>query len=163
MYDERASGRLEGGVNGYAYVSNNPLKYTDPLGLIKWSGTVFTIAGGMAGWDLYTLTSECKCGYRAIARVSAMSASYGRGFTFAGSTVTLEDNQSCVDPYILEGGYLRISAGAAAGLGYGYNFIVMGGARSPGSFGWQGGFDLSAGSSVGQATVEWATKEKCCN
>jgi RHS repeat-associated protein len=37
---------LRGGLNTYAYVSNDPLRFIDPLGLVKWKGTVLSLSGG---------------------------------------------------------------------------------------------------------------------
>ena len=34
---------LYGGLNIYEYVSPNPLEYIDPLGLVQWSGTAFSM------------------------------------------------------------------------------------------------------------------------
>ena len=36
---------LYGGLNIYEYVSANPLEYIDPLGLVQWSGTAFSMGG----------------------------------------------------------------------------------------------------------------------
>lgn len=86
-------------------------------------------------------------------QVRAVSGSWGGGITGAGSFVTLVDNFDFVNPYVFDGAYFKVSAGLAAGVGYGFNLIIMGGARSPGSFDWQFGVDASAGVGFGKSQV----------
>src|SRR5262249_32663312 len=56
---------LRGGTNTYAYVNSDPLRFIDPLGLLKWTGNINTVGafGGLGGQLLYfILRSECMCG-----------------------------------------------------------------------------------------------------
>jgi len=120
-----------------------------------------TIGGGPFAYEIYTLVSECVNGYQGFARVKAKGLSLGRGITFAGSGVTLDDHLSNVDPLVFNGDYFKVSAGVAGGIGYGFNLIILGGAESPGAWSPQAGIDVSAGITGGKAEVEWSKVERC--
>jgi RHS repeat-associated protein len=145
---------LRGGRNTYIYVVGDPLKWVDPVGLVKWKGTSFTAGAGAFVWENYDLVSECKCGIEAHARVKAYGLSYERGFSFAGSFVDLQDHAPCPDANLLQGDYLKVSAGLAGVFGGGFSFIILGAASSPGSFGFEFGFDASAGVAIGKSSLE---------
>jgi hypothetical protein len=145
----------------YSYVGADPLRFSDPLGLVKWSGTNFTAGAGAFTGEFFDLVSECKCGYRTTARVRSAGLSYGRGLTFAGSFVELTDPFSCPDANLLAGDYFKVSAGAAGIFGVQFNFLILGAASSPGQFGAQFGFDASAGVSMGKSSVVWSFNTPC--
>jgi len=152
---------LRGGLNTYAYAYSSPLRRIDPSGLITWSGDVFTAAVAIGAVDIYTLKSECACGYEYVVRVKAYSGGLGRGATLTGSSVELKDTESCPDPEVLVGDYFRVSAGFAGGVGIGFNYILMGRAGSPGGFGVEYGYDISVGASFGQSYLDWAIRVPC--
>jgi len=58
----------------YSYVDSAPLSNGDPFGLVKWSGTAFFRGAGPVASDVFTLTSECKCGYQYLVRLSTRAA-----------------------------------------------------------------------------------------
>jgi hypothetical protein len=152
---------LKGGISTFGYVNGSPLRFSDPIGLVKWNGNSFTIGAGPFVWENYDLVSECKCGIKVRARVHAKGFSLSRGATFSGSFVSLEDKADCPDGGLLEGGYLKVSAGVSSGFGFGFGFLILGAASSPGDIGAQFGFDLSAGGAIGKSKVIWAHTEKC--
>jgi RHS repeat-associated protein len=145
----------------YSYVDAAPLAHADPLGLVKWSGTVLYRGIGPVTFDVYTLTSECRCGYKYRVGVSTKAAGLTRGWAWFGQTIEMEDFQSCPDPDFLAGDYLNVSFGAAGGAGVGFSFTILGGAGSPGSWAWLGGVGASAGGVAGKSTVEWRTRIPC--
>ena len=160
---------LRGGVNTYLYVQGNPLFYSDPLGLVKWKGTVLSVSGGMGpitgGVETYTLRSECKCGQRYLIRVRATTSfsgiSGGAPFSYIGSTAEFEDPADCPNPDVFNGGYGKYSFGVAVGVGYGFSMVTLGRARSMGGS-LEVGYETQAGFNLfGRSEVVWAFKE-CC-
>lgn len=152
---------LQGGINPYVYVENNPLSYVDPTGLVQWSGKVLSGGAYAGGAELYTLKSECINGWSAVVQVRAMGYSYGRGITFSGSKATFRDDFSYINPAVFNGPYGKASAGLAWGIGYGFNEVILGGAQSPGSWDWEAGIDASAGVTTGTSKVVYEKFEKC--
>ncbi|MCB9975694.1 MAG: hypothetical protein H6856_08695 [Rhodospirillales bacterium] len=73
---------LEGGLNTYAYVLQNPLTNIDPEGLIIWRGTVnhagLSVVALGADYFVFKLTSDCVNGRRAQVIVHASTI----GFNF---------------------------------------------------------------------------------
>jgi hypothetical protein len=132
---------------------------------VKWSGNNFSAGGGVFDWETYDLVSECKCGQKVHARVKAYGLSYGRGVTFAGSSVDLDDHAACPDPQLLAGDYFRSSVGAAGIFGLQFSTVILGSASSPGSWGMEFGLDASIGSTFGKSVLEWSFSEPCteCN
>jgi RHS repeat-associated protein len=133
---------LDGGLNTYAYVDSAPLSATDPLGLVKWKGTVFFRGAGPAAFDIYTLTSECKCGVSYVVRVRTTAAGLTRGAAWAGQLVEFQDPFDCPDPYMLSGDYFNVGLAVSGGLGV--------------------GFAAGAGAVLGRSRIEWIIKVPCC-
>ncbi|MEO6147962.1 MAG: RHS repeat-associated core domain-containing protein, partial [Sulfuriferula sp.] len=152
---------LMGGMNTYAYVGGTPVGYMDPLGLLKWSGHVLTGAAFAGGGEIYTLRSECVNGQRAVVKVRATGYSYGRGYTYAGSSVNFSDNFSYINPEVFSGPYQKVSGGLAWGIGYGFSEITLGGAQSPGAWDWEAGIDASVGVLIGKSSVMSEKYEPC--
>lgn len=68
---------LVGGVSTYTYAASNPIRYSDPTGLIKWKGT---FAGGTlftAGGYWIVLESECVDGRKATVYVAVAGPGIG--------------------------------------------------------------------------------------
>ncbi len=147
--------------NVYNYVDAAPISHVDVLGLVKWTGTAFFRGIGPGASDVFTLRSECKCGYQYLVRVYTVAAGITRGFTFAGQRIEFEDFQSCPDPEQLVGDYFNVSANYSAGVGVGFGVNVLGGAQSPGSFAVQGGVGASAGAVFGRSYLDWNIRIPC--
>ena len=74
---------ISGGLNQYAFVENNPVNYTDPLGLVAWGQVGRSLAGivgnvfGVAGGALFAVaTSETVAG-AALGGAVVLKSSYG--------------------------------------------------------------------------------------
>lgn len=174
---------LAGGINPYLYVGASPLKHVDPLGLVRWSGTVRSRSAALGvGFVLYDfdLESECIEGERARVHVRAPAASIGLNikyappiFSLSESSVTLNDRMDRVEPAVLNGWFSIWSAGIAAGAGYGGSMIQIGGVgrvlarpRDSGafglpSFGPETGLELGAGGAVGKSRVTQTNWTSC--
>ena len=156
---------LTGGINTYSYVESQPTKFTDPSGLIKWSGEVYSAAlvpgvGGAAYW--FDLKSQCVNGRYAYIRVKAwgVGAGFGARLTGGASGLTFQDGETDIYPNGFEGTFRAMGANAGAILVGGWtwyqlgsNFSDVGAAPSAGL-----GFDLSVAAVRGKsrvANVEW--------
>lgn len=157
---------LQGGLNTYAYVDGNPVNKMDPMGLVKWEGSVTTIAaiyGGGAIRFEYKLVSECVDGYRLRVTVIAGGSAVGAGSQFAGTTGGAEfsDNNSTPSWNVFDGTSYYVGAGYAfIGIGYQASAVRLGDAVSY-SNGHQMGWDASAYAGAGTTTVTDVKKEQC--
>jgi hypothetical protein len=129
---------LNGGTNTYLYVDGNPIRYVDPVGLVKWSGPVTVGDAGLFGLGgarlSAQLTSECIDGEKY--RVDVVGAFGGINLSIIpigviSSSETFEDGLSQIDPYVFNGNARLSSISAALGLGYGFSYIKLGGAETP--------------------------------
>ena len=173
---------IRGGMNTYAYVSDNPLRAIDPWGLVEWSGIMSgaSVTGGV-GASIYrfSLSTPCVNGKKGTAEVIAVGPSFGLQikaappFTTAAGPVTLNDKLDYVDPTVLDGWFSIWSVGVGLGPGYSCSMIKVGGngmtmasgkaygAESSPSCGVEFGLDLSAGVTDGSATVVKSSVEDC--
>lgn len=160
---------LEGGLNVYGYVGGNPINALDPTGLIKWTGSAFSvsaIAGGGGVFDIYTLRTPCVNGKQGYAKVHAAGSAVGFGLVVAGGggSISFEDNLSEVDPTVFNGPYKKAGYGIAWGGGFGGGIVQLGGATSllsgliPGPV---GGVDFSVAGTVGRAWVVEKSVKHC--
>lgn len=176
---------LAGGSSTYGYVSGQPVRLSDPLGLVQWDGTIRgggVSAGIGGGIYFFSLTSECVNGERATANVTAIGPMIGIAakslppVAYTTSSVTLNDKLSRPDPNVLNGWFSMWMAGAAFGRGYAGAMIQLGGsggslqgaersgARSSFSHGPTRGFEFGAGGIGGSSTVTSFSKARCeCN
>ncbi|NJB92548.1 RHS repeat-associated protein [Xanthomonas arboricola] len=173
---------LDGGIATYAYVSGNPVGLIDPLGLVKWSGTMTSgsAASGIGGgFYRLSLNSECVNGEQGRAEVVAIGPTIGveiKGvppFSLTTSTVTLQDRLNYVNPNVLNGWFSMWSAGITAFGGYGFSMIQVGGdggslnpPERSGAYnflenGPSRGFEIGAGGVAGSATVVDSSISKC--
>jgi uncharacterized protein RhaS with RHS repeats len=125
---------LRGGLNTYGYAAGNPVNFFDPKGLVRWTGleTGFGATAPVgAAIFTYELESQCIDSRKAEVVVAAYGQTTGVGlFALSGtvSGVTLDDNRSSIDPYVLQGFFGRASASVSIfGIGYGATYIMMGG------------------------------------
>ncbi|MFC1664428.1 LamG-like jellyroll fold domain-containing protein [Pseudomonadota bacterium] len=161
---------ITGGLNTYGYVEQNPTRFFDPNGLIKWRGSVTALGviyGGGAQRFVFDLTSECKGGKQATVEVVAGGFSVGFGAEFAGTTGNIEfgDNLNHVDPFVFEGRALYTGIGYAfIGIGYSAYAFELNGARSIGH-GYQMGWDASVygGAGISRLSKEPIVKECGCS
>mgnify|MGYP001583591971 FL=1 len=131
---------LDGGTNLYSY-GNNPVTYTDPLGLCKWKGSVtMKLGGGKKGGAgavvLLALKSECCngkqaqgvytafCGGVSVAPKLNMPIQVTSGlYEFDGPTTPSDS-----DP---KGWFSYVSIGGSWGIGGGYARLRTGSLVSP--------------------------------
>ncbi len=158
---------LEGGLNTYTYVENNPLSNIDPLGLIKWTGSVRTVSvvlGGGATQFKYKLESECDANnvkYRVTVIAGGPAVGFGTQITGSFSKANFEDGNNVADPLVFQGRALYAGISYAfIGIAYQYGAVQLGGARSLGG-GHQVGIDASISGGAGISTVTAIRKIDC--
>lgn len=122
---------LRGGINTYGYVSGSPLRFSDPAGLVKWSGEVYSFGasaalGGSLFW--FDLKSECVNNKYAYIHVFASAIMAGVGIRANGSAsgVDFEDGLSTIDPSGFTGDFKVSQAGIGLILTRGYNIYKIG-------------------------------------
>jgi RHS repeat-associated protein len=162
---------LGGGINTYAYVSNSPLGFSDPKGLVKWSGEAYgggasVALGGSLFW--FDLKSECVNGKYAYIRVFASALMLGFGIRANGSAsgVDFDDGLTELRPDRFNGGFAVSQAGIGVGITGGYSIYKVGRNTSylnlldPAQKGLKRiepqpgiGIDASVGSGLGSAVV----------
>lgn len=112
---------LQGGINTYSYTGANPLSFTDPSGLVKWSGTSFNfsfielIGASFTEMDLW---SECGAdGKRWHIIVKAVGPGVGFGVKLAAtiSDVSFDDGAASANPNAFNGWYKGVSAATTFG------------------------------------------------
>ncbi|MGA7298332.1 MAG: RHS repeat-associated core domain-containing protein [Rhodanobacteraceae bacterium] len=151
---------LQGGNSTFIYVHQNPMVFSDPQGLIRWSGSMYSWTFGRDPWAgghyIFTLTSPCVDGRKAEVKVTTNGNGFGGGspVTNVGSHIEFEDNLSTLEPYVFDGIFAATSAGLAFGIGYGCARYVVGGAHSTSTCGWQGGVDAGGLQLWGRASTE---------
>jgi len=145
----------------YGYVDQNPLRWSDPLGLVKWSGWGRSLAIGPYGRDEYELESECKCGTRVRIKVTVNSGGPGKGGAATRDEAEFEDDFECPNPMALAGPALGFTATLAFRYGVSYSRLQLGRAVSRGTFSAVEGIGASIGPSFGSADVEVLSAEDC--
>jgi RHS repeat-associated protein len=126
---------LRAGLNRYTYVSDSPLRYSDPEGLIRWAGDVYTFgAAGAIGGQLYwfDLKSQCVDGKYAFIRIFASAITAGVGVKGAGTAsgsaggVEFEDGLTTIDPGRFSGDFKVCDASIGVILVGGYTIYKAG-------------------------------------
>jgi RHS repeat-associated protein len=158
----------------YSYVGNNPIRYADFSGLVRWSGSYVSLAvtpffGSGGGVDYYELTSSCVDGMRVRVRVIApfFEVGFGLPLDFTAGTISLEDDQKTPSAASLSGFYYKVGANYGIGFGAAYAWVVMGRARSDLNSGnlTRPGNGINIGAGVGASfgySFAWG-KTYCCN
>ena len=181
-YDPSAGGRYTqpdpiglaaGSSSLYAYVNNQPTKFVDPKGLIKWKGEMYSagaaelIGGGVYNFDL---KSACVNGKYAYIHVFAGGVGLGIGaphfsLTGGGGPIEFNDGELDIRPDGFTGKFQIFAAGIGVGLVANWSFIELGRAISAPSSAKPDpsiGFDASVSAFIGRSAV-WDVEWKDCD
>ncbi|PCJ34069.1 MAG: hypothetical protein COA75_14225 [Cellvibrionales bacterium] len=157
---------LSGGLNTYAYVGNNPIMKTDPLGLVEWIGTQTTAAAGeFGGAVIFTFNLETKCikGKKGTIKVRAGGGAAMLGLPLSAThsrKVKFEDGLSEISPGVFNGQAKYSYISWALGVGGSYQYIQLGGATTSG-VGGQVGYDASTASGIGWSNLMASEITEC--
>ena len=159
---------LEGGINTYGYVHQNPSRNYDPFGLLTWSGTSTTI-GGVASvgatTTTYVLTSDCVNGSQTTVTVIGVGPATGVG-TLAGAShsgLSIDDGRgtnAAPFPNQFNGAYINYSMDWAFIGGVGASYTTLGNVAFPSS-GGQVGWGVGITATFGTATVVDQSTSQC--
>jgi hypothetical protein len=180
---------LQGGsYSTYSYANGNPIRNFDPLGLVKWNGTLFSFAATApfgAVYDEATLTSACVNGKSLTITVSAAGPAAGLGVALAAtvSDISFDDLQTTLNPNGFNGAFTSGSAAGTfgaiptsgrgpgpvskigpglPGIGVGTGYVQFGqNFSNPLPPGLVFGRDASVTGAVGTATVTSITQSSC--
>jgi hypothetical protein len=154
--------------NQYMYVENNPINFTDPTGLVKWTGTMAGGSYGFRGFSggafTFDLSSECVNGKKAFITVTAKGAGSGVGLPNAtASQISFDDGLSYLQPAGFAGNFSMTGANFGAAVVFGYTAVQLGSNLSDVGLlpSMSIGFDASIGGFKGQSTVKSVTYLKC--
>jgi len=179
---------LDGGMDLYSYVENNPINSSDPQGLIKWNGSlvqVSVIEKTGASFSRFKLKSDCVDGKQAEITVWAVGPSVGLGVKVSAtrSSISFEDYDDQLNPNNFNGQFAIVAAGITMhpgfpirypgesippgpgpGFGIGAAYIRCGNAFSSifNNPGFAIGYDRSVSGTLGSSTV-MDVKISCCN
>ena len=165
---------LQGGVNTYGYALQNPLRYTDPFGLVSWECTSLSMGGSAgfvgAGIIRYRCESECVNGSKTIAQIEVSYAGVDIGIG-AGMVESrgkeINDNNSLPNPDVFNGEYFEASANYTVGIGYGVSAVSWNRGQATGvNLGITGGVGIGAGERSGTSQVVSSRTVQCddeCN
>ncbi|WP_093533709.1 DUF6531 domain-containing protein [Stenotrophomonas rhizophila] len=172
---------LQASMSTYGYVGSSPLSWSDPSGLVRWTGKALPASlayHAAVGVFVFDLTSQCVNGRKArvLYRAVAAGAGYGlKGLPFVNATagdVTLEDYLPDIHPYNMNGMFFTMGAGLNAfGSGAGCTAYQLGGGFTPAMTKWSNvcslggaGLDASASIMLGSgevAAVRWMSCDEC--
>ena len=166
---------LRGGLNPFTYVDNNPLRWVDPQGLTKWTGTIKSagiVIGVGAGGMLIEVTSECVNGKRAHVKALGVGPGFGVGAKLPKipegpsgtvSGATFDDFMiNALDPGVFNGSFGVAGASVVIGGGVGHQKIQCGHAFATVT-GASLGLDVGATGFSGTCTVLESRIEDCCS
>lgn len=164
---------LRGGLNEYAYVTDNPGKAIDRLGLTKWKCSIAMAIGSSAvgpggGGFSAVCKSECQNHKSVFVQIASGAVGISVGpspVSIAGTQeLTLTDTGSSPDANNLVGWSIIGTAGVALGPGGGCIQAVFGDAASPLVCGGSVFSGLSVGVDVygGYTAIVLGPYESCC-
>ena len=169
---------LQGSISTYGYVDGNPLRWSDPLGLVRWDGTVLASSAaryGAVGAYVFNLTSQCVKGRKANVLYRAAAGGFGFGvkgmpwINGTASRVSLEDYLPDIYPGNMNGMFFQMGFGVSAlGTGAGCYGYQLGSGFTPAMTKWSNmcgfggaGLDASASMMWGAGEVVSVKWEKC--